>query len=93
MSGNPLQLSQSQKRRMESMSMNMGMRIICGYLLSAVFIAICLYLALTYRAGGDMRNFWCYLVLAGVCLSLDTLVTVNLARTILRSKQRRGEKK
>lgn len=93
MSSNPLQLTQAQKRRMESMSLNMGMRIICGYLLSALFIAICLYLALTYRASGDVRNFWCYLALAGVCVVLDALVTVNLLRTILRSKKRRGDNK
>lgn len=34
MGGESVQLSQAQKRRMEAMSMNMGTRIVCGYLAS-----------------------------------------------------------
>ena len=83
-------LSPSQKRRMEVMSMNMGTRISCGYLASALFMGISLYLAFSYRASGDTRSFWCYLILTAICLTLDTLVTINLLRTIRRGRKRKG---
>ena len=38
MGGESVQLSQAQKRRMEAMSMNMGTRIVCGYLASLLFL-------------------------------------------------------
>ena len=85
-------LSPGQRRRMEAMSMNMGTRIICGYLTSFIFMGICLYLAFLYRASGDGRSFGCYLLLTAICLTLDVLVTINLLRTIPRSKKRRGGK-
>ena len=73
-----MQLSQAQKRRMEAMSMNMGTRIVCGYLASLLFLGISLYLAVTYHTSGDLQSFWCYLALAAICLTLDVLVTINL---------------
>lgn len=47
MGGESVQLSQAQKRRMEAMSMNMGTRIVCGYLASLLFLGISLYVCLT----------------------------------------------
>ena len=82
MGGESVQLSQAQKRRMEAMSMNMGTRIVCGYLASLLFLGISLYLAVTYHTSGDLQSFWCYLALAAICLTLDVLVTINLLRTI-----------
>ena len=55
MGGESVQLSQAQKRRMEAMSMNMGTRIVCGYLASLLFLGISLYLAVTYHTSGDLR--------------------------------------
>lgn len=90
MGGESVQLSQAQKRRMEAMSMNMGTRIVCGYLASLLFLGISLYLAVTYHTSGDLQSFWCYLTLAAICLTLDVLVTINLLRTIHgRGKRRR----
>ena len=84
MGGESVQLSQAQKRRMEAMSMNMGTRIVCGYLASLLFLAV------TYHTSGDLQSFWCYLALAAICLTLDVLVTINLLRTIHgRGKRRR----
>ena len=83
MGGESVQLSQAQKRRMEAMSMNMGTRIVCGYLASLLFLV-------TYHTSGDLQSFWCYLALAAICLTLDVLVTINLLRTIHgRGKRRR----
>lgn len=62
MGGESVQLSQAQKRRMEAMSMNMGTRIVCGYLASLLFLGISLYLAVTYHTSGDLQSF---LVLSG----------------------------
>ena len=73
MGGESVQLSQAQKRRMEAMSMNMGTRIVCGYLASLLFLGISLYLAVTYHTSGDLQSFWCYLALAAICLTLDVL--------------------
>ena len=75
MGGESVQLSQAQKRRMEAMSMNMGTRIVCGYLASLLFLGISLYLAVTYHTSGDLQSFWCYLALAAICLTLDVLET------------------
>mgnify|MGYP000867626510 CR=1 FL=1 len=83
MGGESVQLSQAQKRRMEAMSMNMGTRIVCGYLASLLFLGISLYLAVTYHTSGDLQSFWCYLALAAICLTLDVLVTINLLRTMI----------
>ena len=69
MGGESVQLSQAQKRRMEAMSMNMGTRIVCGYLASLLFLGISLYLAVTYHTSGDLQSFWCYLALAAICLT------------------------
>lgn len=66
MGGESVQLSQAQKRRMEAMSMNMGTRIVCGYLASLLFLGISLYLAVTYHTSGDLQSFWCYLALAAI---------------------------
>ena len=61
MGGESVQLSQAQKRRMEAMSMNMGTRIVCGYLASLLFLGISLYLAVTYpvicRASGAIWHW------------------------------------
>ena len=56
MGGESVQLSQAQKRRMEAMSMNMGTRIVCGYLASLLFLGISLYLAVTYHTSGDREG-------------------------------------
>ena len=66
MGGESVQLSQAQKRRMDAMYMNMGTRIVCGYLASLLYQGIRLYLDVPYQHSGNLQSFWCYLALTDI---------------------------
>jgi len=84
---NKTALPDKQDKKMVVRSMNIGSRVIFGYILSIILVSLSVYQMLDYMRQGKTENMIYYIILALVGVGYAVLVTFNMFRTVKKAEK------